>query len=134
MITPASFDESITPYIIIGGVKYPVPELVPRQLRHIRSALFELNSRLGNGVSDAFSSLSDEEYDRLLLGPVYWGMTRAHPELQKDQFLDMRWEDTELISAWFVIRKQSGLFVFEEKSPTGEAQAADQTQSGTGTN
>lgn len=138
-MTPTSFDESITPFIAIGGAKYPVPELVPRQLRHIRNALFELNSRLGQGGSgqaaiDVFIGLKDEDYDRLLLEPVFWALTRAHPELKKEDFLDLPWTDSELIGAWFVVRKQSGLFVFGGDEKPGEAQAGEspaQNQTGT---
>ena len=42
---------------------------------------------------------------------VYQGLTRAHPKLAREEFLDMAATDLELFLAFLVIRDQSGLFV-----------------------
>lgn len=136
MTSPASFDPKTTPSITLDGKEWPVPELVPRQLRHIRNALLEMNNRLGkqgsgdeaSKASDAFLTLDDADYDRLLLKPLYWALTRAHPSLTEDEFQDLRATDSQLITGWYVVRAQSGLFVFSDGEggapQTGEAPAA----------
>jgi hypothetical protein len=118
-----------TPIVKLGGREFPVPELAPRQLRQIRSALIEFNNLLRKSPDGAAISLSDDQYDRLLLKPVYIGLTRGAPDLKPDEFDDLPISETELITAWFTVRRQSGLFVTVEKSGAGasepgEAQAA----------
>lgn len=129
MTAPAEFDPKTTPSVTIQGKEWPILELAPRQLRHVRTALLEMNARLGKAESgdanqvslQAFQNLDDGDYDRLVLQPVYWALTRAHPSLTEDEFMDMRWTDGGLITAWFVVRAQSGLFVFDK----GEGSAPD---------
>jgi hypothetical protein len=118
-----------TPIVTLGGRGFPVPELAPRQLRQIRSALIEFNNLLRKSPDGAAISLSDDQYDRLLLKPVYIGLTRGTPDLKPEEFDDLPISETELITAWFTVRRQSGLFVTVEKSGAGasepgEAQAA----------
>ena len=117
------------PIVKLGGREFPVPELAPRQLRQIRSALIEFNRLLRQSPDGAAISLSDADYDRLLLKPVYIGLTRGTPDLKPDEFDDLPIAESELINAWFTVRRQSGLFVIAENSgagasDSGEAEAA----------
>lgn len=133
MTSPAVHDPN-TPTVKLDGKEWPIPELVPRQLRHMRSALLEMNAKLGQEDGDkavsAFGLLSDEDYDRLVLKPIYWALTRAHPALTEEEFLDFKSTDGERVTAWYIVRTQSGLFVFAQPegedgaTQAGEAQAA----------
>lgn len=137
MTEPAAYDEKTTPAITLGGKKWPIPELAPRQLRHIRQALLEMNRRFSAAPKDEVGSviieLSNAEYESLLCDPIYWALTRAHPTMTREEFDDMALSDGELSLAWFTVRNQSGLFLITKSTdtpagdaPPGEAVAADQ--------
>ena len=136
MVEPAPIGEGV-PYVILTGKKWPVPPLAVRQLRKVRRPLIEMNDRIraalkgadtdgekAEAASNVMLSLNEDDYERLLLSVVYWGLKRAH-DLSYDDFLDMQISDDELTTAWFVVRSQSGLFVFSgqsEEPSEGEAQ------------
>lgn len=138
MTEPADYDEKATPTIALGGKKWPIPELAPRQLRHIRRALLDMNRRFNAAGKDDKGSvlveLTDVEYVSLLCDPIYWALTRAHPTMTREEFDDMKLSDTDLALAWFTVRNQSGIFTIVGASdapagdtPPGEAAAADLT-------
>lgn len=135
MTTPAANTGNF-PTITWNKQQWPIPELAPRQLREVRSALQEFNkmigdtrkSAAGNGsdiglFTELCVSLSNEDYERLLLKPVYFGLTRAHPTLTWEEFLDVNITDADAVAAWFVVRRQSGLFVFDEAEESGQGEA-----------
>lgn len=137
MTEPAEFNEATDRFVLLAGRNWPVPDLVPRQMRHIRGPLREMNQRLAAATDKhlgQFINLAEEDYERLLLRPVHQALTRAHPGLTFEEFLDWPVKETELLLAWFKVREASGLFVMaaEGEKPAGEAPAADQTnQTGT---
>lgn len=115
----------------LGGREWKVPPLAIRQLRKVRAPMIEMNQRFvqaaadGRETTDAYVELPEADFERLILSPVYHGLTRGNPELSLDQFLDLPVIDGELIQAWFAIRKASGIFVTSEGEQTsGEAMAA----------
>lgn len=114
--------------VVLGGKSWPIPELVPRQLRLIRAELIEMTRRL-NADPKAFGALSNADYETMLLRVVHVALTRSNPELTEAAFFDLPATEAELIEAWNVVQRQSGLFVFEKKgsggdAPEGEAGAA----------
>lgn len=140
MTEPAPYDEKVTPAVTLGGKKWPIPLLAIRQLRHIREPLRIFTERLNKAAEDdkgggAVFDLPYDEYEALIVEPVYQGITRAHPEMKRDEFLDLAASEAELLAAWFVVRTQSRVFrpapVKGEGQP-GEAMAGE-TKSQTGT-
>lgn len=133
MTEPAEFDSSRTPAVTLAGRQWPIPELAVRQLREVRAPLLEFNERIRKlpreNALDAFTTMAKDEFNRLVIEPVFWGLTRAHPKLTMDEFLDMPISDMELIAALGVVQKQSGLFIpaqkMEGNAPQGEAKAAE---------
>lgn len=143
MTEPAEHDAD-TPTIDLVGKKWPIPELAARQLRKVRRPLVLL-TRAFNGAkngSDLIAamielSLTDDQFDQLY-DVVYIGLTRAHPKLTPEEFDSWTISDGELISAFFVVRKQSHIFVVvpptEGETDAGEAKAPEtpgQGQTGT---
>ena len=139
-----------TPVVILGGKSWPIPKLAVRQLRKVRGPLIEMNNRIRaaletgdtegaklNAASDVMLSLDEGDYERLLLKVVFWGLTRGNPNLSyDDDFLNMEVADDEITTAWFVVRNQSGLFVFSDQkddASEGEATGVTQSPSQTGT-
>lgn len=138
MTEPAEYDAKTTAAVTLAGRKWPIPELGVRQLRYVRRPLLDLTKRLADtdpslGQS-VLLSLTTEEYESLVVEVVFQGLTRAHPSLTRDEFLDMAISDVEMTAAWLVVRRQSGVFVFGDSAqdaPVGEAMAAE-TKSQTG--
>lgn len=147
MIEPAAFDPETTPAVTLGGKLWPIPELVWRDLRKCRKELLELNSRLNLALGalegeagepdgaramrymavlgDLFDGLSNEDFERLVMGPLHAALCAAHPQLTRDEFDGWRITEAERLAAWLVVRRQSGLFVFGgEQAPSGEGPGA----------
>lgn len=125
------------PTVMLAGQKWQVAELVPRQLRHIRGTLLNLNRAIGKAGSflQFANGLSNDEYDSLL-DVAYWGLTRG-TGMPREEFLDLKISDAELFNAFFTVRDQSGLFTSapngESGGDAGEATAEvtrDQNQTG----
>lgn len=122
------------PTVALGGKEWQVPKLAIRQLIEVRAPLIEINQRMIDAKGDAaatFSKLSGNDYQALVVMPVYHALTRAKPELTEDEFLDMEISDGELITAWFTVRQQSGIFGKPGESDAGEAKAARKSPTGT---
>lgn len=84
------------PVIVIAGKEWPVPFLAPRQNRIVVPALMALDA------SPA------QQYD-LLLDIVFVVLTRASPELARDDFDDWPIATHELVDALPVITQRTGL-------------------------
>lgn len=127
MIEPAEFDPADTPSVTLAGKQWPMPELVIRQNRKVRRPLIEMNDRirLANKDGAVFAELPEEDWDRLIVVPIYYGLTRAHPTLKLEEFLDWPATDEELVNAWFVLRDQSGVFLKPKDGAPGEALATE---------
>lgn len=130
MTEPAECPEGV-PIVTLAGKKWPIPELAIRQLRIVRRLLIDLTDAIAQTEDETTGQrvmrLSSEHYAQMT-EVVYQGLTRAHPKLDRDTFLDMPCTDMEMFLAFLVVRRQSGLFVArppdaEGKSQLGEAPA-----------
>jgi hypothetical protein len=103
-----------SPTVTLAGKAWPIPELAIRQLRVVRRPLIDLTDAIAATESETTGQrvmkLSAPQYADLV-EIVYQGLTRAHPKLAREEFLDMAATDLELFLAFLVIRDQSGLFV-----------------------
>lgn len=148
MTEPADFDPETTPAMSLCGKSWPVPELVWRDLKRCRSAIIELNGRLNDAIAaapelpgateaervarnmgilgDVFDGLSDEDCDRLVVTVIHAGLNAAHPSITRSEFEGWRLTERDRQMAWLVVRRQSGLFVFQgDEAPSpGEADGA----------
>jgi hypothetical protein len=125
MTEPTEYPQS-TPCVTLGGREWPVPELAIRQLRAVRRPLIDLTEAIAATDSESAGErvlrLTTAQYESMC-EVVYQGLTRAHPTLSRDEFLDLAATDAEIFLAFLVVRRQSGVYVARdaEASTTGEA-------------
>jgi hypothetical protein len=129
MTEPATFDARTTPAVTLGGKDWPIPELAPRQYTQIWGDLVELTSALDASEAGEFGArvlkLTTAQFGRMQ-DCVYVGLTRAHPSLTRDEYLDMACSTGEIVRAFLVVRMQTGLFGKRDgDSAAGEARAAE---------
>ena len=122
------------PTVTLGGRAWPIPELAIRQLRVVRRPLIDLTDAIAateaETTGERVMRLSTVQYEAMV-EVVYQGLTRAHPKLSREEFLDLPASDMEIFQAFLVVRSQSGLFVTaSEARPPGEA-AAEPSPTGT---
>ncbi|HTT84967.1 MAG TPA: hypothetical protein VMF67_15935 [Rhizomicrobium sp.] len=107
------------PTITLAGREWTVPRLAPRQNRIVVPALLRLIPRIITAREDALAAKESDlaylarfvdapTYDELA-ALVYTALTRAHPELERQEFDDMPIETLELIGAVSVVARQAGL-------------------------
>jgi hypothetical protein len=139
---PADLDAEI-PRVTLAGKAWPIPELVWTQLRKCRRELIELNGLINAALAESapapdesaldrglrqmgvmeqvFLGLSNDDFDRLVMAPIYLALSGAHPDLSRDEFDAWRLTETERQLAWLTVRRQSGLFIFRDvETPSGE--------------
>src|SRR5580698_494172 len=128
MTDPAEYPPD-TPTVTLAGKTWPIPELAIRQLRLVRRPLIDLTDAIAATESETTGErvmrLSTAQYEAMV-DIVYQGLTRAHPKLAREDFLDLPASDMEIFQAFLVVRSQSGLFVTApqtEARPPGEAAA-----------
>ncbi len=104
----------------LAGQEWPVPKLAPRQNRIVVPALFQLIPKILRARADADAAgekgsyatltryLDTESYDALA-GLVFAALTRAHPQLARDDFDDMAIDTFELVAAVPTIARAAGL-------------------------
>lgn len=128
MTEPAIYPEG-TPTVTLAGKVWPVPELAVRQLRHVRRPLIDLTEAItqqtekttdeatGEVIEKVIKSsgalimaLSEAQYEQMT-DVVFWGLSRAHPDLKKEEFLDWPASELEMLNAFFAVRSQSGVFM-----------------------
>lgn len=122
MTEPAAYDAN-TPTISLGGRSWPVPELAIRQLRAVRRPLIDLSDAIAEtdeaSTGERVMRLSTAQYEAMC-EIVYQGLTRAHPTLTRDEFLDLACSDAEIFLAFLVVRRQSGVYITREVSAPAE--------------
>lgn len=144
MTEPAEFDEKTTPAVQLAGKTWPIPLLAPRQLRVCRRQIIDVTEAIapdvvaladdpatiaeaGASTGDKVMSLPNMLWERLM-EVVFWGMTRAHPNLKWEEFLDLPITDADMFRAFLVVRKQSGVYTEPkegaEPAKPGEVPAA----------
>lgn len=129
-----------TPVVTLAGKRWRIPELAVRQLRAVRRPIIDLTEAIAE-TSDATTGerimrLSGAQFEAMC-EVVYQGLTRAHPALGRDEFLDMACTDAEIFLAFLVVRRQSGIYARTttdeaEASTPGEEDAARPNPTGTG--
>jgi hypothetical protein len=115
-------DTDGAPSVALGGQSWPVPTLAARQNRIIDPLILGLLPLFSEWQADkpaALAKLGTVQYEALL-EIAFQAIRRAHPELSRDQFLDLSVTLPELVAAFPVIARQTG--VFERASP-GEDKA-----------
>lgn len=128
--------DDCVPHVRLAGRDWPIPPLAVRQLREVRRPLIELTEALvatdSESTGERAFKLSTAQYDAMI-EVVYQGLTRAHPELGREAFLDLAATDAELFLAFLTVRRQSGLFVEARHpdAPPGEARAELRSPTGT---
>lgn len=118
--TQAELDAA--PKIKIAGKEWPIPVLAPRQNRRILPRM----SRMGSfNIANTTEADLDDMYEI-----VFWALTRAHPDLNQNDFMDWDIPLSELLPAMPIIAKQTGLL---EVRPEGEDEGEATGKALTGT-
>ena len=130
------------PRVALGGLVWPIPELAWCDLKKCRSQLLELTALINEAVapsatfvhedeaariasnlaliSTVFQGLSNEDFDRLVMGTLHAGLQAGHPGLSRAEFESWAIEEADRQVAWLTVRRQSGLFVQSaERLPDG---------------
>ena len=135
MAEPANYDSNRTPAILWAGKRWPVPPLVADQLDMVRDGIIELTNVLaqqeshplpdealaglsedrkrelaiGKALADRVFSLTGEQYAKLR-EVVFYGLTRAHGDLTRDEFRNTPTTPFEMLVAFWEVRRQSGMY------------------------
>jgi hypothetical protein len=151
MTEPADFNPEQTPVITLAGKNWPVPVLGWEQLQNCRDELLELTGRINDAIAadplpdDAgdeargdhnmaamikvFRGLKNEDYGRLVVGPIYAALTALHPSLSRKEFNSWPMLEGERQLAWLTVRTQSGMFTLRDKgNAPGEETGAPHPQ------
>ncbi len=112
--------------IALAGQEFFVPFLALRQARIVVPGLLKLmprlnaiQTRIGHGEALAVALLERDDVE-LMIDVVHAGLTRAYPEMSRDDVLDLEAGFSELIAALAVIARQTGLFAATEGAAPGE--------------
>jgi hypothetical protein len=100
------------PVVVLAGQEWFVPVLAMRQSRIVVPGLMRLMPLLGelqSGQTNAMAKLGEEEFD-VIVAVVHAALTRAYPNLTRDEFLDLAISTPELIGALGVVTRQTGFF------------------------
>jgi hypothetical protein len=122
-------DTDGAPNVTLGGKEWPIPLLAARQNKIIDPLILSLLPIFAQWQSDkaaALAQLGSVQYDALL-EIAFIALKRAHPELTRDQFLDMPITLPELIGAFNIIAQQTGVFA---RDVLGEAKGVGNPQTG----
>jgi hypothetical protein len=142
MTEPAPFDPKRTPSIRWNKKDWPIPPLVADQLDVIWDDVKMLTAaleaqdviepadgapdveKIGKRLADQVFSLSGDEY-KTMREVVYIGLTRAHHTLTPAEFRSVPTTPFEMLIAFYVVRRQSGMYgaALEGAPDTGEAAA-----------
>jgi hypothetical protein len=112
--------------VALGGQEFFVPTLALRQARVVVPGLLKLMPRLiaiqtRIGAGDPLGAALIEKDDvELMIDVVHCGLTRAYPDLTRDDLLDLEASFPELVAALGLIARQTGLFTAAEEQTPGE--------------
>ena len=157
--TPA-LDPETTAQATLAGRLWPVPLLGWRSLRRCRGEFMELTRLINAAIAEApppadaaddaaigdrnlrimagvFDGLSNDDFDRLVVGPVHAGVAAGSPEVTRAALEALPVEEFEWQLAWLTVRRQSGMFALrgaasapaEGDDPSGEGQGAARSPS-----
>ena len=144
MTEPAKYDPRRTPSIRWDKRDWPIPPLVADQLDVIwddvktLTAVLEAQAlaqadaddgksgadRLAQQIADRVFQLSGSDY-KMMREVVYYGLTRAHPALTPQEFRSTPTTPYEMLIAFYIVRRQSGMYgaAVEGDPGAGEAEA-----------
>jgi len=116
------------PTVTLGGKAWPVPMLAARQNKIIDPLILSLLPIFAEWQTDkagALAKIGAVQYDALLeIG--FQAIRRAHPDVAREQFLDMPVTLPELIAAFTIIAQQTGVFARTEDIAAGETLPGEQ--------
>lgn len=95
-------DTESAPQVIIGGIEYPV---LPVAFREVSKILPLVDSTFKSLRSSETSEAVFEGMGKI----VYYGIKRAVPELNYEDFIDRHATFDEMLAAVFVVCAQAGL-------------------------
>jgi hypothetical protein len=110
--------EDDVPTIALGGVKWPIAGLVPRQLKIVVPLIMNTMPAI---AKNAISEETVEAMCRI----VFVAIERGHKGLTREEFDDMPMGLDELADGVVVVMKRSGMF--KEKASPGEAPGSSPT-------
>lgn len=113
------------PTILVGGKEWPIPLMAPKQNRVIIPVI----AKIGGAVSTG--NVSQEAMDSML-NVIYVGMTRAHPELTREEFDEMELPMEDQMNAFGVVSLQTGMLAKADRSAKLEEIKAGKTKAGDG--
>lgn len=113
-------DKDEAPRISLGGHEFAVPPMSGRNIAQFSKMAIGL--KVGAGMTDGNV---DENFERLYR-VVHFGLLRAYPDLEFDEFYDLPVPPDDLEAAFMVVAKAAGLSL--KAVPVGEAQAAESAQ------
>ena len=139
-------DRSI-PRVALAGREWPIPELVWRDLKKCRQQLLELSALIRTNIaarepvasdagddvraasdllamSEVLQGLSNEDFDRLVMGPIHAGLVAGHPSLTREELDGWVIDEPDRQWAWLVVRGQAGLFVKQDDAAVQEKEEA----------
>jgi hypothetical protein len=101
----------------LAGVDWPIPKL-SIMINEIVLPLFIKHKALLPGLAKGEMELamSSRETIRDFSTVVYWGLTRGHEELTRDEFDKMPLEINEVFLAAILVWGQTGMIVTQEKA------------------
>lgn len=110
------------PVVTLAGQKWPVRLMVARQNKIVDPLILKLLELFASGEAGGrLAALSEQDYEALLR-VAYVAIQPGKPELSWDMFLDMPITLPELVEAFPVIARQTGVFA---RGAPGEAQAGN---------
>ena len=115
-------DSDGAPCVTLGGQVWPVPLLAAKQNRIIDPLILSLLPIFKEWQADkvlAFSKIGAPQYEALQ-EIAFQAIRRACPVLTREQFLDLPVTLPELVTAFPVIARQTGIF---ERAGPGEGAA-----------
>ena len=139
MTEPVDFDPETAEPVTLNGKVWPVPKLAWCSLKKCRKELFELTWLINeviaakaspdnlSALSKVFQGLSNDDFDRLVMGPIHAGLTALHPALTREELESWPISEGDRQLAWMTVRRQSDMFVSRgggEDGNPGEAGGA----------
>lgn len=98
--------------IVLAGKKWQIPMLSARQNRLIDPLILGLLPVFAAWQEDkerALTMINQQQYDALL-DIAFYSLSRSHPQVTRDAFMDLPITLPELVAAFAVIAGQTGIF------------------------
>jgi hypothetical protein len=118
-----NLDDDGNPTVALGGKTWSIPQLAAKQNKIIDPlimVMLPIFAELNVDKTAALTKIVTTQYDNLL-DVAFHAIRRAKPETTREQFLDLPVTLPELIAAFSVIVKQTGMFA---PAQSGEARGA----------